>query len=190
MGSQPLCAVRTRRLLTVGHGTATAAQLTGLLVSAGVHLVVDVRSAPGSRRNPQFSRGEMESWLPAAGIGYRWERRLGGFRRPAADSPNVALSHPSFRGYADYMGTEPFRDGLATVLGEASGQVTVIMCAETRWWRCHRRLVADAAVLLCGARVLHLDHDGRLSEHRLTGSVRLAGPSTLVYDAGQQSLPG
>jgi uncharacterized protein (DUF488 family) len=87
MGSQPPCAVRTRRLLTVGHGTLTAAQLTALLVSAGVHLVVDVRSAPGSRRNPQFSRGEMESWLPAAGIGYRWERRLGGFAVPPRTRP-------------------------------------------------------------------------------------------------------
>src|SRR5260221_13735687 len=131
MGSQPPCAVRTRRLLTVGHGTAPAAQLTALLVSAGVHLVVDVGGAPGSRRNPQFSRGAMESSLPAAGIGYRWERRLGGFRRPAADSPNVARSHPAFRGSADYMGTEPFRDGLATVLGEPSGQATAIMRPHT-----------------------------------------------------------
>lgn len=172
------------RLLTCGHGTASSGELAGLLTTAGVRLVVDVRSAPGSRQFPQFRRAELEAWLPAAGIGYRWEPRLGGFRRPAEGSPNVALRHLSFRGYADYMATGPFRDALADVLGEAARQVTAIMCAETLWWRCHRRLIADAAVLVHGASVWHLGHDGRLAAHQLTEGVRRGAPGLLVYDRG------
>lgn len=90
----------------------------------GVELVVDVRSVPGSRRFPQFRRAELEVWLPAAGIRYRWEPGLGGLRRPAAASPNVALRHPSFRSYADYTTAECFGQTLARVVGEASRQVT------------------------------------------------------------------
>ena len=104
----------------MGHGTAGRDELAGLLRGAGVELVVDVRSAPGSRRFPQFRRAELAEWLPAAGIGYRWEPGLGGFRKPAPGSPNVGLRHPSFRAYADYMATEPFRQALARVIGEAS----------------------------------------------------------------------
>jgi uncharacterized protein (DUF488 family) len=136
-----------------------------------VELIVDVRSVPGSRRLPQFRRAELKVWMPAAGIGYRWEPDLGGFRRPTPVSPNVALRHPSFRGYADYMATERFGRALARVLGEASREVVAVMCAETLWWRCHRRLIADAAVLRFGADVQHLGHDGRLSAHRLTEGV-------------------
>ena len=172
------------RLLTVGHGTATESELAGLLHGAGVEFVVDVRSVPGSRRNPQFSRAQLEMWMPAAGLGYRWEPHLGGFRRPVAGSPNVALRHPSFRAYADYMATAPFRQALTRVLGEASGAVLAIMCAESLWWRCHRRLIADAATLLFGADVLHLGHDGRLRVHRLTDGVRRDPGGGLVYDVG------
>ena len=178
------------RLLTVGHGTAGRDELAGLLRDAGVELVVDVRSAPGSRRFPQFRRPELEVWLPAAGIGYRWEQGLGGFRKPVPGSPHVALRHPSFRAYADYMTTDPFRQALARVIGEASRQVTSIMCAETLWWRCHRRLIADAAAILCGADVRHLGHDGRLSAHQPTPGVRRGPGNTLVYDAGQPMMPG
>lgn len=126
------------RLLTVGHGTASRDEFTRLVRGAGVQLVVDVRSAPGSRRSPQFGRAELQAWLPGAGVGYRWEPRRGGFRRPAPDSPNVALRHASFRGYADYMASDMFGDGLAGLAAEAARQVTAVMCAETPWWRCHR----------------------------------------------------
>ena len=171
------------RLLTVGHGTLSAAELVGLLGRVGVEAVVDVRSAPGSRRHPQFGRAELEQWMPAAGVGYRWEPDLGGFRRPVAGSHNIALRHPSFRAYADYMATDDFDTALGRLLDEANRQVVTAMCAETLWWRCHRRLIADAATLLRGAEVSHLGHDGRLFVHRLTEGVRLDG-KTLVYDVG------
>ena len=172
-------------LLTVGHGTLGSGELAELLASAGVQLVVDIRSAPGSRRHPHFGREQMERWLPAAGIDYRWEKDLGGHRRPVAGSTNTALRHPAFRGYADYMATGSFAAGLARLLDDAAARPTVAMCAETLWWRCHRRLVADAAVLLAGAGVCHLGHDGRLSAHRVTEGARLAktdGTTRLVYD--------
>jgi len=169
------------RLLTVGHGTAAADALAGLLESAGTERLVDVRSFPGSRRSPQFRRDELERWVPAAGIGYRWEQRLGGRRRMAPGSPNIALRNSSFRGYADYMDSEPFRTALDELLAEALQQVTAMMCAESLWWRCHRRLIADAAVLLHDVEVRHLGHDGKLSEHQLTEGVRVAA-DRLVYD--------
>src|SRR6516165_9355411 len=90
-------------LITFGHGTASAERMTELLRGAGVTMVVDVRIAPGSRRNPHVARAELERWLPGQGIGYRWEKRLGGFRRPAPDSPDVAWRETAFRGYAGHM---------------------------------------------------------------------------------------
>ena len=180
-------------LFTVGHGTLSGDQFAALVASAGIHLVVDVRSAPGSRRHPHFGRLAMEQWLPAAGVAYRWEPDLGGYRRPVEGSPNTALHHPSFRGYADYMATASFAAGLRHVLDEARTRPTAVMCAETLWWRCHRRLVADAAVLLFGAEVRHLGHDGRLSAHQLTEGARLRdvrGVATVVYDAAAPTRRG
>jgi uncharacterized protein (DUF488 family) len=163
-------------------------EFADLLAQAGVELVVDVRSAPGSRRHPHFGRVELEAWLPPTGFGYRWEPDLGGFRRSSASSRNVALRNDSFRGYADYMATDRFSQALAHVLVDASRQVLTVMCAETLWWRCHRRLIADAAVLLFAVEVRHLGQDGRLSEHRLTEGVRVDGRGGLVYDAGHPRL--
>ena len=180
-------------LLTVGHGTLRSEELAELLGSAGVQLVVDVRSAPGSRRHPHFGRAELERWLPAAGIDYRWEKDLGGHRRPLEGSANMALRHPAFRGYADYMATGSFAAGLARLLDDAAARPTAAMCAETLWWRCHRRLVADAAVLLEGASVYHLGHDGRLTAHRVTEGARMVesdGTTRLVYDDASATCHG
>ena len=172
-------------LLTVGHGTASQEALTGLLRGAGVPLLVDVRTAPGSTRHPHVNRAALEQWLPAAGIAYRWEQDLGGFRRPAPDSPDVVWREPMFRGYAGWMRQEPLRAALARVLADADG--TAVMCSESLWWRCHRRLLADAAVLLHGATVEHVMHDGRRQPHRPTEGARVT-PSGIVYDEGALPL--
>ncbi len=180
-------------LLTVGHGTLRSEELAELLASAGVQLVVDIRSAPGSRRHPHFGRDQMEQWLPAAEIDYRWEKDLGGHRRPVVGSANTALRHPGFRSYADYMATGSFAAGLARLLDDAAARPTAAMCAETLWWRCHRRLVADAAVLLEGASVYHLGHDGRLTAHRVTEGARMVesdGTTRLVYDDASATCHG
>jgi uncharacterized protein (DUF488 family) len=174
----------TTRLITVGHGTLPEDEFVALLAGAGVQSLVDVRTAPGSRRHPHFMRQAMEQWVPDAGISYRWEPRLGGLRKPSPDSPNVALRHPGFRAYADHMATPEFVAAVGDVLVEATARPTTVMCAESLWWRCHRRLIADFATLVQGADVCHLMHDGRLAEHRPTEGVRREGEG-LVYDVGE-----
>jgi uncharacterized protein (DUF488 family) len=177
-------------LVTVGHGTMSREGFAELLRDAGVEQVVDVRSFPGSRHNPQFAREQIESWLPTDGVTYRWESRLGGFRRPRADSANVALRNSSFRGYADHMATAEFREALDALIGLAGDRVTTVMCAETLWWRCHRRLIADAAVLVHSLETVHLGHDGRLTAHRLTEGVRLGDDGLVVYDGYDGAVHG
>jgi uncharacterized protein (DUF488 family) len=175
-------------LLTSGHGTASAERMTELLRGAGVSVLVDVRTAPGSRRHPHVARAELERWLPEAGFSYRWDKRLGGFRKAAPDSPDTAWREDMFRGYAAHMRTEDFRAAMDEVLAQAAADRTVVMCAESLWWRCHRRLLADFAVATRGARVRHLLHDGRIEDHRLSPGLRRRDDGLLVYDAGQESL--
>nr|WP_225311159.1 DUF488 domain-containing protein [Microbispora cellulosiformans] len=179
-GSEPAMASVT--LLTFGHGTAPRGQLIPLLRGAGVQQVVDVRTAPGSRRNPDAARAALAGWLPDAGIGYRWESRLGGFRRAAPDSPDVFWQNASFRGYAGYTRHPDFLAAAGDLLAGARTARTAVMCAESLWWRCHRRIIADFAVLARGARVLHLSHDGRLTEHVPASGARLRDDGLLVYD--------
>ena len=131
----------------------------------------------------------MAEWLPAGGIGYSWEPRLGGRRNPTAASRHVALENEAFRAYADHMETPAFAagvDDLLTLAGEiapeAPGAVAV-MCAESLWWRCHRRLLADALVLLRGVAVEHLMHDGRSAPHIAMQAARVED-GRLVYDVG------
>ncbi len=170
-------------LLTVGHGTLSAGEFAALLADAGVALLVDVRSYPGSRRHPQFGREQLERWVPEAGIDYRWERRLGGRRKVRPESPHVALRNEAFRAYADHMGTAEFATALDEVLASAAQRRTAVMCAESLWWRCHRRLLADAVVLTRGAGVRHLLHDGRSMPHVVTDGARVVDHA-LVYDLG------
>lgn len=168
-------------MVTFGHGTADSAEITALLQGAAVTQLVDVRTAPGSRHNPDSGREAMAQWLPAAGIGYRWEPRLGGWRRGGDSGPDVALRNASFRSYAGYMRSEEFRAGITELLDGAAREQTAIMCAETVWWRCHRKLVADYLTLVCGIEVRHLMHDGTLRAHRPTAEARVDG-AALIYD--------
>ena len=166
---------------TVGHGTLSDADFTALVRDAGVEEVVDIRSFPGSRRNPQFGTVEMARWLPEASVAYSWMRDLGGRRKAVPGSKHVALRHLSFQAYADYMETEPFVTGVDHLL--ALGEGRAVMCSESVWWRCHRRLLADYLVLLRGVEVLHLMHDGRLTPHKPTEGVRAEG-HRVIYDVG------
>jgi len=173
-------------LLTFGHGTAGEEELAGLLDGARVAAVVDVRTAPGSRRNPDAGRDALARWLPRRGLGYRWEQRLGGFRRAAPDSPDTFWENTSFRGYAGYTRDPAFVAAMDDLLREAATTRTAVMCAEAVWWRCHRRIVADFAVLARGVEVFHLMHDGRLTPHRPTAGARLREDGLLVYDVRDQ----
>ena len=178
-------------MITVGHGTLEGLAFTSLLVGAGIARLVDVRRFPRSRRNPQFGQDEMPRSLSEVGIAYRWDPELGGFRRARPDSPHTALRHSSFRGYAEHMDTAAFAAAIDQLLDEAQrhgpGGVT-IMCAETLWWRCHRRLIADHLVMVRAVGVRHLMHDSSLVAHRVTDGARLETDGTLVYDAGQPTL--
>ena len=169
------------RLVTLGHGTLPIHAFLELLTGVHIEHVVDVRTIPKSLRNPQFQREALQRSLPAAGLTYRWEPELGGFRKPRADSNNVALRHRAFRGYADYMQTPQFWHAFDVLVAEAAAAATAIMCSESLWWRCHRRLIADAAVLTQGMDVQDLFHDGRLVAHRVTDGARVHG-SVVVYD--------
>jgi len=175
-------------LLTYGHGTDSAERTVATLAGARAASLVDIRTAPGSRRNPQFVRAAMEEWLPEAGIAYRWEKRLGGFRKPSAGNPDVAWREDMFRGYAEHMRSADFRAAIDAVLAEAESSQVVAMCSESLWWRCHRRLVADYVSVAREVEVRHLMHDGRLEPHRPSPGLRLRDDGLLVYDSGQETL--
>jgi uncharacterized protein (DUF488 family) len=174
-------------IYTVGHSTRSLDELLSLLLEAGVEELVDVRSAPGSRRHPHFAAKALAESLPARDISYAHEAGLGGFRRARADSPNRGWSHPAFTGYADHMATSEFTDALARVQGRAREHVVCLMCAEAQWWRCHRRLIADALVVRSWT-VLHLGLGSSPVAHELTSfAVRGAG-CELTYPPAQSEL--
>ncbi len=169
---------------TVGHGTLPAEAFVALLEGAGIEHVADVRAFPGSRHNPQYGREAMERWLPPSGVSYTWLPDLGGRRRSIDSSRHVALRNESFRAYADYMETSEFRAGVVELVQLATDEPTALMCSESVWWRCHRRLVTDHLVLVRNLDVTHLMHDGRVMPHRLTDGVR-TDDGVLVYDVGR-----
>lgn len=167
---------------SVGHGTATEAKFGDLVQRVGVSTVMDVRRFPGSRHNPQFGHDEMARWLPNAGLEYRWVPALGGRRKASSDSPNVGLRNLQFRAYADHMATAEFAVAVRELTQSAASASIAVMCSESVWWRCHRRLLADHLVLVEGIPVEHLFPDGRLVEHAVTPGARLNGRH-VSYDA-------
>ncbi len=158
-----------------------------MLREAGVELLVDVRRFPGSRRHPHFAREALAKSLPSLGIGYDWRgEELGGRRSRRRDgtSRHPAWRNDAFAGYADHMDTSAFRDALTRLEAEAAtGTSVAVMCAETLWWRCHRRLIADALVLH-GVEVIHLIQLGKSAPHPLHESARAGDDGYPVYDVG------
>jgi uncharacterized protein (DUF488 family) len=158
------------------------------LDSAGVLRLIDVRTAPGSRRSPQYGRQALAASLASADVAYEWRGQdLGGFRRPRPDSPHRALRNDSFRGYADHMDSPAFAGEIETLVQSSTVTPSAIMCAEVPWWRCHRRMIADA-LLARGCLVIHM-LDRSLQEHRLHPNARLEG-SRVVYDVADQASLG
>jgi uncharacterized protein (DUF488 family) len=152
------------RVFTIGHGTRPADELVTSLRAAGVRTLVDVRRFPGSRRNPQFNQGALNETLTAAGIAYRHAEELGGRRSNEPGEERFScIRVAAFRSYAARMGTEPWQQALETALGEPT---PCFMCAETPWWRCHRRLIAELLAAR-GQEVLHLLRPGESQPHRL-----------------------
>ncbi|HEY0839902.1 MAG TPA: DUF488 domain-containing protein, partial [Vulgatibacter sp.] len=135
---------RDLRLFTVGHSTRAVEELDGILRGFGVEILADVRTIPRSRHNPQFDSDDLEASLAATGIRYVHLAKLGGLRHARAHSVNDAWRNASFRGFADYMQTDGFEEGLEELRALAVEGTTAIMCAEAVPWRCHRSLIADA----------------------------------------------
>jgi uncharacterized protein (DUF488 family) len=152
-----------------------------------VRQLVDVRTVPRSRHNPQFDRDALAATLADHGMAYVHERALGGFRRPSPDSTNRGWEQPAFRGYADYMQTPEFGAAFDRLIALASELPTSIMCAEAQWWRCHRRLISDALVIR-GWDVLHLGLRPEPVEHELTPFAVVGPDYSLSYPPAQGEL--
>jgi uncharacterized protein (DUF488 family) len=171
---------------TVGHSTRSEAELLGILRPQDITAIADVRAFPGSRRHPQFKREQLAQWLPQAGIDYFHMPALGGRRKPREHSPNQGWREPAFRAYADHMATHEFAAGLALLEQLAHSRATAIMCAEAVWWRCHRRLIADALTAR-GWMVCHLG-SAAPQRHELTPFAHLGEDDVLTYPPEQMSL--
>lgn len=161
-------------VFTIGHSTHPADEFIRMLRANGVELVIDVRTVPGSRHNPQFGEKELETWLPDAGIGYRRMKELGGLRRTSKESANGGWRNASFRGFADYMQTPEFAAGVDGLIAAAREQAVAIMCAEAVPWRCHRSLIGDA-LLARGGRVLDIMTEKSTKPHVLTSFAKVEG---------------
>lgn len=173
------------RIFTIGHGARSIEEFLDLLEGAGIEVLVDVRTAPGSRKHPHFGRDALAASVESRGIRYEWMGRdLGGFRRAAEDSPHISLRNSSFRGYADHMETEGFRGARDRLVETAREKHTAVMCAESLWWRCHRRMLADGLVA-AGCEVAHIMERGRLDPHRLTPAARVAD-GNIIYDVPEE----
>jgi uncharacterized protein (DUF488 family) len=164
---------------TVGHSTRPIGEFVDLLHAHGIALLVDVRTIPRSRYNPQFNRDTLAQSLREARLQYRHLRELGGLRKPKKDSFNDGWHNASFRGYADYMQTEEFLNALEDLTAESRSQPTTIMCAEAVPWRCHRSLIADALVSR-GWNIRHIMSSEQATPHVLTSFAHVE-KGRLVY---------
>ena len=161
-------------VFTIGHSTRPMAEFIDMLTGHGITTLVDVRTVPRSRHNPQYNRDALPESLAPFGIGYAHAEGLGGFRPTGPDSPNTGWHNKSFRGYADYMQTPEFADNLFWLLTLADHQRIALMCAEAVPWRCHRSLIADA-LLVRGVDADEIVSPSRLQRHKLTPFARVAG---------------
>jgi uncharacterized protein (DUF488 family) len=166
---------------TIGHSTRTIEQFIELLRAHKIESLADVRHFPGSRRYPQFNKERLAESLSKAGIEYHHLVQLGGRRRTRPDSRNTAWRNEAFRGYADYMETKAFAQGIDCLLDLARRKRTAIVCAEAVWWRCHRSLIADY-LKARGYQVLHIQSAAKAEEHPFTSPARMLN-GKLSYEA-------
>lgn len=174
-------------VFTVGHSTRTWKEFLALLRLHGVERVVDVRTIPRSRHNPQFNRETLSRKLRSARIGYVHLRKLGGLRRAQRDSPNMGWRNASFRGFADYMQTPEFETALEPLIKLAKPKKCALMCAEAVPWRCHRSLIADA-LLVRGIRVADIVGGKRARPHKLTSFARVRGQRITYPPVAESSV--
>lgn len=170
---------------TIGHSTHPIEEFIDLLSAQGITRLVDIRTVPKSRHNPQFWGDALEASLEEAGIGYTYLKELGGLRSASKDSPNTGWRNTSFRNYADHMLTDEFAAGLEQLIALAEVESSAIMCAEAVPWRCHRRLVADA-LLVRGFTVFEIISAAAPKEHQLTPFAVVDGTQITYPDQDEQ----
>ena len=170
------------KIWTIGHSTRDLEDFLQLLDKNEIELVADVRSLPGSRKLPQFNSEELEKSLEGSGIGYTLIKKLGGRRKVRKDSPHTVWRHKAFRGYADYMETNDFREGLDELIELGGKRRTAFMCSEAVWWRCHRSMIADQ-LKADGAEVIHI-MDAKNAEHPYTSAATIKN-GKLIYGSGE-----
>jgi uncharacterized protein (DUF488 family) len=171
-------------IYTIGHSTHPIDRFLTLLKEHEIEALADIRRFPGSRKHPHFGREALARSLVEAGIEYYWLESLGGRRstkQGRASNENLGLENAAFRAYADYMMTEEFREGIARLLEIAERKRTAIMCAESLYWRCHRRLVSDFLTVKA-VTVEHIFPSGKLQPHKMTEGSQIHG--------GKLSYPG
>lgn len=167
---------------TIGHSTRPVDDFIAILNAYDITRLVDIRTVPKSRHNPQYNREALEQTLQAAGIPYEHMNALGGLRRPRKESLNTGWRNESFRGYADYMQTVEFTSALDALMGAAAHERVAVMCAEAVPWRCHRSLIADA-LTAHGYRVEHIMSATKSNRHTMTPFANAQGTS-ITYPAG------
>jgi uncharacterized protein (DUF488 family) len=175
---------------TIGHSTRTIDEFVALLMTAEVKLVVDVRTVPRSRTNPQFNRDALPASLAAHGIAYEHFAALGGLRgkQPGVSSGvNAFWENASFHNYADYALSAEFRSGLEKLRALGHATRSTVMCAESLWWRCHRRIIADY-LIAAGDEVLHILGPGHTEPARMTPAARIRREGALAYPGDAQPM--
>jgi uncharacterized protein (DUF488 family) len=177
-----------RTIYSIGHSNRTIDAFLELLIENEIEVLVDVRTFPMSRYNPQFNKSALENSLRHHGIEYLHLAALGGRRgKSNKNSHNDAWEHASFRNYADFAETEPFREGLNELIELAKGKRTAYMCSEAVWWRCHRRIITDY-LLTRGWQVLHIMAKGKTPEAELNANAKPQSNGTIIYPAAQSCL--
>jgi len=172
-------------IFTIGHSTRPVSEFIEIIKVYEIKKVVDVRTIPKSRHNPQFNEDMLRESLKAVKIRYLHMKGLGGLRHAQKDSPNKAWRNASFRGFADYMQTVEFEENLGKLIEAAEKQTTVIMCAEAVPWRCHRSLIGDA-LLVRGVQVMHIMGAGSSREHTLTPWAKVKGRRITYPENGKE----
>ena len=171
-------------IYTIGHSTRTTEQFLALLRAHSIEELVDVRTIPRSRHNPQFGTEELAASLQQAGIAYTHLGKLGGLRHASKDSVNLGWQNTSFRGFADYMATPEFTSGLDELKSLAEQKTVATMCAEAVPWRCHRSLISDALTIQ-GWQVLHIQSRKTASPHKLTPFLKVQD-GKIMYPAPEK----
>jgi uncharacterized protein (DUF488 family) len=178
---------KTNKIIwTIGHSTRSLEEFVEMLHSFQIKMLVDIRSFPGSRRYPHFNKEALGISLPQNDIQYTHLKSLGGRRKADPHSKNAAWRHPAFRGYADYMETDEFKEGINELEKIASKQRTAYMCSEAVWWRCHRSMVSDY-LKVNGWKVMHIMATGKEEEHPYTAPAKIEnGKLTYENEKGKQ----